>query len=499
MDSGHWELQGRAAAAVATLVALSIAGQALALPPSNIGITTVLLSKSTSGGLPNGPSGHPVVSRDQRFSSVLAFDSAATNLVSQSVGGGSNVYFINRSQPFDNTGGPWSAGSIQLASQGLGGQPANGPSSLPAVGGDNQHSPACIAFISAASNLVNDDTNGKADAFAYFLSSHAVVRLSVDSRGRQANGSASQVVANGRCTQFAFTDDATNLAGRVPSGTSEVYLRDLHAKKKITVTVKRHGHKHRKRKTVFGPVTSLVSANSGHAANAPALEPSFAEASGDLAFASSATNLLPGTGGHSQVYGLGPRLGKLHLLSVTPGGAPGDGDSDQPALAQGAKGYAFRTRASNLGGAAGIARVIVSTNGGPISVAGAPSNADMNDPIVGVAGDQVAFASAGSNLVGAQDNAQPPAGIIGCWLYSAAVGGDILESRNSDEHPLSFDCLNPFASESGNYVFFETPDPFADKPFASSQGFDADPGGTAQRARTDPTFHQVYLRYFGGR
>jgi hypothetical protein len=482
-------------AALVLLAGLALAAVALALPPSNIGITTVLMSRSTSGGLPNGPSGHPAVSLDSRLASVLAFDSAATNLVSQPVGGGSNVYFIRRGGSFGDTGAPWSAGAVELASRGLGGQPANGPSSLPAVGGDNQHPPACVAFLSSASNLVPGDTNGKPDAFAYFLGPQKIVRLSLDTRGRQANGTASQVAVNGRCTQFAFTDDATNLAGRVPGGTTQVYLRDLLAKKKVTVTVKRHGRKHKRRKTVIGPVTTLVSANGGHAGNGPSSEPSIAQASGDIAFASTATNLLPGTGGHSQVFARGLRLGGLRLLSVTGGGTPGDGDSDQPALAQGARGWAFRTRAPNLGGSASVARVVRVDSGGALAVAGTPSDADMGHPTVGVHGDQTTFASAGSNLAGVQDNARPPAGVVGCWLFSSSVNGDILESRNSGEQALSFDCLNPFASEAGNYVFFETSDPFADKSFAQSQGFDS---GTSQRAHGDPAFHQVYLRYFGG-
>jgi hypothetical protein len=496
MKSSGGQPRRLAAAALTTaVVLLSLAGSAPAAGGNLIGITTVLVSKSTSGGLPNGPSGHPSISRDRRLAGVLAFDSTATNVVPQPIGGGSNVYFVNRAQPFDDTGGPWTAGAVQLASQGLAGQPANGPSSLPSVGGDNQHAPACIAFVSSASNLVPGDTNGKADAFAYFLASHAIVRLSLSTSGRQANGNATQVVANGRCTRFAYVDDATNLAGRVPGGTSEVYLRDLHAKKKITVTFKRHGRKHKKRKTVFGPVTALVSANGGHAANGPSSEPSIAESSGDIAFTSKATNLAGGTGGHSQVYASGPRIGALRLLSATTGGAPGDGDSDQPSLAQGARGYSFRTHAPNLGGDPGVARVIDSANGGPIHVAGTPSNADMNNPRTDVAGVHIVFASAGSNLVGAQDNAQPPAGVIGCWLYSSTIGADILLSRNSDQQPLSFDCTNPSSSEASNYVFFETSDPFADKAFASSQGFNP---GTSQHARTDPTYHQVYLRYFGG-
>src|SRR3954471_16115370 len=217
-------------AAASSALALVAAPTAAAVPSNGIGVDTTLVSRSVAGGLPNGPSGHPAISLDARFATLLAFGSSASNLVDEPTGGGSNVYFTMRAAPFDDSGSPWLPGAIRLASRGRGGKPANGPSTLPAVGGDNRHAPACIAFISGASNLVKGDTNGKPDAFAFFPATKKTIRVSVTNKGKQADGAATEVVVNGRCTQFAFADNAHNIAAR---GHAQIFLRDLEKKRKV--------------------------------------------------------------------------------------------------------------------------------------------------------------------------------------------------------------------------------------------------------------------------
>ena len=60
-------------------------------------------------------------------------------------------------------------------------------------------------------------------------------------------------------------------------------------------------------------------------------------------------------------------------------------------------------------------------------------------------------------------------------------------------------AINPVTSEAANYIFFETSDPFADHNFVNQREpvWNRDPQGTRQSAATDPSFHQIYLRYFG--
>jgi hypothetical protein len=77
---------------------------------------------------------------------------------------GTNVCAVHRAEPFADNGSPWHAGRRELVSVGLGGAPANGPSTAPAVDGTSRVAPHCVAFVSAASNLVRGDTNGVRDA-----------------------------------------------------------------------------------------------------------------------------------------------------------------------------------------------------------------------------------------------------------------------------------------------------------------------------------------------
>src|SRR3954471_8022822 len=106
-------------AAASSALPLVAAATAAAVPRNGIGVDTTLVSRSVTGGLPNGPSGHPAISLDARFATLLAFDSTATNLVQEPTSGGSNVYFTMREPPFDDSGSPWVPGAIRLASRGL--------------------------------------------------------------------------------------------------------------------------------------------------------------------------------------------------------------------------------------------------------------------------------------------------------------------------------------------------------------------------------------------
>jgi hypothetical protein len=99
-----------------------------------------------------------------------------------------------------------------LLSRGLGGQPANGASSQPAIDGLSRTAPTCVAFVSAASNLVAGDTNGVPDALVADPATGRIARVSVSSSGAQANGPTTQVAVDARCTRVAFVSTATNLA-----------------------------------------------------------------------------------------------------------------------------------------------------------------------------------------------------------------------------------------------------------------------------------------------
>src|SRR5439155_24236864 len=137
---------------------------------------------------------NPAISQDQRHAKVVAFESDANDIVAGDLNGAADVFFMRRVGPYGNDGTPWHGGETELASTGLGGQPANGRSYLPALDGDSKNlNPRCLAFVSDASNLVAGDTNGVADVFIRDLNSGRITRVSVNSAGQQANGPSSDV------------------------------------------------------------------------------------------------------------------------------------------------------------------------------------------------------------------------------------------------------------------------------------------------------------------
>src|SRR6185436_14105275 len=104
-----------------------------------------------------------------------------------------------RRTPLTKTGSPWNMGRTVLITKGRGG-PANGDSWSPSFDGyDYAHAgreitvaPSCLAFVSAASNLVPGDSNGQADVFVKNLKTGKLRRVATP-------GPASEVALDGRC------------------------------------------------------------------------------------------------------------------------------------------------------------------------------------------------------------------------------------------------------------------------------------------------------------
>ena len=164
--------------------------------------STQLISHALGGGLPNGPSTNAVISDDKRYARVIAFESAASNLVRNDRNGQMDVFAVIR-RGADNRGTPWRGGQTRLISRTRSGAPANGPSFAPAVGGGFHSRPRCIAFLSGASNIVPGDTNGKVDAFVSRGPGRKPTRLALP-HNRQSNADATGVAVSGNCSRIAW-------------------------------------------------------------------------------------------------------------------------------------------------------------------------------------------------------------------------------------------------------------------------------------------------------
>ena len=479
--------------------------------------TTVLMSRSMSGGFPNGPSRNAVVSQDGRWGSVVAFESDASDLVPGDANGATDVFAVHRREPYPDNGTMWEIGGTELVSVGLGGAPANGRSYGPAADGAPEFTRAhCVAFVSEASNLVRGDTNGQPDAFVRDLRRKRTVRVSVDSRGRQANGPTTEVSIDGDCTRVAFTSRATNLAmaktsvkrqrvartRRPPRGTRQVYVHALPWVKGVDKP--------------WRDATFLASANDrGVAGNGDSFDPSIATQKGKaVAFTSTSTNLARGDGnGATDVYlrSMGWKLSRwrTRLVSANPSGRAGNGASRQPSADGAGLVIAYATDASDvISGDANahsdIARADMRA-ARPVQYYvshgnhGGPGNGASSDPAISYGAQFVMFESQSSNFEPAPDARVDTNGVGDAFLWTINRRRVFTESVSSDGGQLGLPSTNPQQSSHGNYLFFETSDPLVDLAVVRSSRPDLlkNPSAARSQAAQTPAYHQVYLRYLG--
>ena len=244
--------------------------------------TTTLVTRSLGAGLANGSSNLSSLSAD---GNLLAFDSAATNLLPGVDNGLDQVYLYDRTLGTITliSGSPWIAG-----------QEGNGRSSLPTVSADGRY----VCFQSEASDLVAGDTNGLADIFVRDRQTQTTVRVNVTDAGQQTEytggptGGHSLRPSMSSDGRFVVFDSGANNLSNNPAGDFRVYLHDRDS----------DGN------GVFdepgGIHSTLVSINSGGvAASGHSYWPTVTADGSLVAFISGASNLVPNdTNGELDVF-----------------------------------------------------------------------------------------------------------------------------------------------------------------------------------------------------
>ncbi|MRI56174.1 hypothetical protein D8770_19745 [Methylobacterium sp. DB1607] len=213
------------------------------------------VSTAADGSQSNGNSIDAVMTADRRF---VAFQSAATNLVAGDTNGNSDIFVKNLT-----------TGAIVNASTAADGTLGNGFSTGASLSRDGNF----VAFTSTASNLVAGDTNGRADVFVKNLTTGAIARVSTAADGTQGNGETGffpRISADG--TKVTFTSRASNLVAGDTNTVADVFVKDLTTGGVIRVSTAANGEQ------VNSQITGIALSADGSRA----------------AFASTATNLVPG-------------------------------------------------------------------------------------------------------------------------------------------------------------------------------------------------------------
>ncbi len=177
-------------------------GLLAAAPSAHAGIfgtDPLAISLNPSVGSPNGPSGDPAVSGDNRKTRYAAFDSAATNLVSGDTNGKIDVFVWAR--PKGSAGLTLRApgGRLERVSVSSGGAQGNGDSTNPSLDGSTRNNPRCVAFQSTATNLTSDDHDAASDVFVRDLRAHKTTLVS-----RGIHAAARNPSIDGECRHVAF-------------------------------------------------------------------------------------------------------------------------------------------------------------------------------------------------------------------------------------------------------------------------------------------------------
>jgi Tol biopolymer transport system component len=271
--------------------------------------TTTRVSVGLAGANPNGGSDTPSISGDGR---LVAFTSAATNLVAGDTNGQRDAFVFDRQ-----------TGTTTRASLAYNGDQAVLDSFTPELSADGRF----LAFTSFAPNLVDFDDNESSDVFVRDLQAGTTTRVSEYSGGFQAEGDSLRPAISADGRYVAFDSDAWNLVWGDTNDVFDVYVHD--------------------RQTDY---TTRVSVDdSGGQSDGPSFRPSLSADGRYVAYFSDASNLVAGdTNGSSDIILYDRLSGATKRVSVAGGGGEANGSSLRPALGGNGRLVIFESDATNL-------------------------------------------------------------------------------------------------------------------------------------------------------
>ena len=398
--------------------------------------TTTRVSRASAGTPGNDGSYLPAISADGRF---VAFVSGASNLVDADTNGVTDVFLHDRS-----------TGVTTRASRATEGPEANAPSSWPALSADGE----LVAFSSAASNLVDGDTNGVEDVFVHDRLTGATRRVSRTVSGLEARGDSDGPALSPDGRIVAFESLASNLTPGDSNGDRDVFVHD-----RLSGAIERTPDLG----LAAPPGTPLL-------ADGPSGESSLSADGRFVAFSSAATNLVAGDTNDTTDVFVRDRLTTTTVrISLDSAGLQGNGTSASPSLSADGRYVAFVSTATNLvagdtngaGDAFVHDRQTATTTRVSLDSAGLQADGASSSPSLSADGRYVAFVSTATNLVAGDTNHAADV-FVHDRLTGATTRGSIdiagLEGDASSDSPaLSADGrFVAFHSSASNLVADDT-------------------------------------------
>ena len=325
--------------------------------------------------------------------------------------------------------------TTELVSISSDGELGNHSSSNPSISSDGRF----VAFVSYADNLVEGDTNSKADIFVRDRQLGITERVSVSSMGEQGNfdSESPSISADGRFV--VYSSHASNLVEGDTNLHLDVFVHDRETSETERVSVSSSGNQ-----------------GTGGGSYYPSI-------SGDgryVVFSSNATNLVNGkTRSDSDVFKRDRQTGLTERISVSFTGEEGNKESRNPSISADGRFVVFGSSANNL-----IAQdtnqagdIFIRNNStGEVeliskSFSGEQANGTSNNPSTSADGQVVAFVSTASNLVDEESN-----DLMEIFVHDRQTGVPELISVSSEGHRANDFSQNPSISSDGYMVAFES-------------------------------------------
>lgn len=265
----------------------------------------------------------------------------------------------------------------------------------------------------------------------------AIELISVGLDGKPAAGQSENGVISASGRYVAFMSYASNLVPGDKNDKLDVFVRD-----RLSATTQR------------------VSVGTGGVeGNGESVEPDISDNGRFVAFASSASNLVPGDTTDTDVFVRDRQTGTTERVSVGPGGVPSNGNSFEPAISADGRFVAFSSDASNLvaGDTNGHIDVFVrdrqtgSTVRASVRTGGAQGNDGSGAAAISADGRFVAFVSEASNLVGGDTN-------LAADVFVRDLRDGVTErvSVSTTGVQSEHNCFDPVISADGRLVAFHS-------------------------------------------
>jgi len=371
---------------------------------------------------------------------VVREDAGGGSILPEMAAGGRYVVFMSDAAlvPSDTNGvsdtyvKDVATGTIGRVSVSSSGEQGNAASLSGSISADGRF----VAFRSFASNLVDGDSNGVSDIFLRDRSTGTTARISMASKGSQANGGSDSASISADGGAVAFRSAATNLVSGDTNGIPDIFVVDTRTLATTRVSISSGG-----RQTNGDSRNPVISGDGFH-----------------VAFSSIASTLVDGDTNHTwDVFIRDFRLHSIERASLSSKGIQGNLASVFPSISYDGNVVGFVSSATNLvrGDTNGVRDVFLHWHAGATDRVSFGPGVQANGASLSVALDRnaeyVAFSSNASNLVPGDTNGHRDVFVVDVFTHAIT-----LVSRSSDGTATDADSGGPSISADGRFIAYQS-------------------------------------------